>query len=79
MGEQIIFKGRKFDYLVVVKDNYVGAFLRAKRRRKGETWLRGNDLPDGPNCSATWIRIVHKIMDCETGRDYTRQILSHAK
>jgi hypothetical protein len=37
----------------------------ARKPRAGETWTRGNDLPDGPLSLDTWHRILASIVSYE--------------
>jgi hypothetical protein len=37
----------------------------ARKPRAGETWRRGNDLPDGPLTHETWHRILASIVSYE--------------
>lgn len=44
---------------------YVGCVACARKPRPGETWTRGNDLPDGPYVRKTFDRIVQRIVSYE--------------
>lgn len=44
---------------------YMGAFARSRKSRTGETWTRGNDLPDGKYTEETWQNILHAIVRYE--------------
>lgn len=44
---------------------YLGCIADTRKPRAGETWTRGNDLPDGPLTKETWDSIVRKIVGYE--------------
>ena len=44
---------------------YLGATVSCRKSRKGETWLRGHDLPDGKFTARTWKSIVNSITQNE--------------
>ena len=44
---------------------YLGCVAEARHYRPGETWTRGNDLPDGIFCRATWNNILRGILRYE--------------
>lgn len=48
------------DYGISVRPGYLGASETAKEP-KGENWLRGRDLSDGPANEETWQEIVKDI------------------
>lgn len=47
------------------KDSYIGCQVNARKSRAGETWSRGNDLPDGPFNKETWNKIIYAIVNYE--------------
>lgn len=50
----------------VYKDrDYLGCQVSCRKPRAGETWHRGNDLPDGPFTKETWLRILNGIVRYE--------------
>jgi len=44
---------------------YLGCIAKSRKPRAGETWTRGNDLPDGYFCYETWIKILGGIVGYE--------------
>jgi len=46
-------------------DAYMGASASTRRPRAGETWARGNDLPDGRFSEELWHRILAAIVRYE--------------
>ena len=46
-------------------DHYIGCGVSARKKRAGEDWVRGNDLPDGPFNKETWNKIVYAIVNYE--------------
>ena len=44
---------------------YLGCTVNTRKPRAGETWTRGNDLPDGSLTKETWESIVRKIVGYE--------------
>ena len=65
-----------FRYRVVAIDrkgkegerDYLGCQVTARKRRAGESWERGNDLPDGDLTKKTWNTIVRSIVCYELVR-----------
>ena len=47
------------------KDSYIGCQVNARKKRAGETWHRGNDLPDGVFSKETWNKIIYAIVNYE--------------
>jgi hypothetical protein len=45
--------------------NYMGAGVSSRKNRPGETWNRGNDLPDGKCCYETFEKIKNGIISYE--------------
>lgn len=43
-------------------DGYLGCTASTRKRRAGENWNRGNDLPDGKFIRETWDRIKNAII-----------------
>lgn len=44
---------------------YLGCVATSRKTRPGETWLRGNDLPDGPFGGETFQQIMQGILAYE--------------
>jgi len=42
--------------------DYLGCGVLSRKRRAGETWDRGNDLPDGDLTKETWNTIIRAIV-----------------
>ena len=47
------------------KRSYLGCIVNSRKSRVGETWKRGNDLPDGDFSYNTWKDIVNRIVAYE--------------
>ena len=47
---------------------YLGAYTGTRKPRPGETWTRGNDLPDGKYCKDTFDKIMRAIVRYEMKR-----------
>lgn len=45
--------------------SYLGCIGQSRKPRAGETWTRGNDLPDGPLTFETWYSIITGIIGYE--------------
>jgi hypothetical protein len=45
--------------------DYLGCQVEARKPRAGESWHRGNDLPDGAFTRETWEQIKNKIISYE--------------
>ena len=52
-------------YYVSFSDDYLGCIVSSRITRPGETWLRGNDLPDGKFTRETWDKILNGIFAYE--------------
>jgi len=52
-------------YSISATPTYLGCIASATRERPGETWTRGNDLPDGPFSRETWESIKDRIISYE--------------
>ena len=52
-------------YTISATSNYLGSHVAARKARAGETWTRGNDLPDGKFSEETWQRILLGIVRYE--------------
>ena len=52
-------------YQIIAKPHYLGCQGGTRKPRPGETWHRGNDLPDGPFCRAKFDRIMGAIVGYE--------------
>jgi len=48
-----------------IKNSYLGCTARTRKPRVGETWTRGNDLPDGKFNIETWNDILRGIVRYE--------------
>ena len=46
-------------------EGYLGCTVTTRKMRTGETWVRGNDLPDGPFLKSTWNNILDRIVSYE--------------
>jgi hypothetical protein len=46
-------------------DGYLGCGATVRKRRPGEDWDRGNDLPDGDFTVETWNKIIKGIVNYE--------------
>ena len=44
---RVVFATTKNNYFAVFNNNYLGLIVSSRVIRPGETWSRGNDLPDG--------------------------------
>jgi len=49
----------------LIDKGYLGCIALRNSPNPGETWLRGNDLPDGPFCDSTWNDIMAGIIAYE--------------
>jgi len=47
------------------QSSYLGCVASSRKPRAGETWTRGNDLPDGELTRATWEEIKNRIIAYE--------------
>jgi hypothetical protein len=52
-------------YSISAHPEYLGCIASTTRERPGETWNRGNDLPDGKFCRETWDAIKDAILRYE--------------
>jgi len=48
-----------------LEDAYMGAGASTRKPRAGETWVRGNDLPDGKMSDQLWRKILAAIVRYE--------------
>lgn len=48
-----------------MKESYLGCTVSTRKPRPGETWSRGNDLPDGKYNDETWNKILRGIIRYE--------------
>ena len=55
----------RYVYSFSANASYLGCGASARKPRAGETWTRGNDLPDGKFCEETWRKIVLAIVRYE--------------
>jgi hypothetical protein len=58
------------EYVIHAKDvdgeeGYLGCQVLTRKPRAGESWTRGNDLPDGPFNRETWYKIIFGIVRYE--------------
>lgn len=53
------------EYRITVTEKSLIASASCRKRRAGENWFRGNDLPDGPFCKKTWDEIMRGILRFE--------------
>lgn len=60
-----LFCTNEHTYKISVTSTYLGCIATSNRRRPGESWNRGNDLPDGKFCLDTWLRIKDAILNYE--------------
>jgi hypothetical protein len=57
-----------YHFIAVVKDNddnYLSCQVSSRKQRAGESWTRGNDLPDGKINQNTWFNILQSIVKHE--------------
>lgn len=52
-------------YHITCRDDYLGCIASSRKPREGETWTRGNDLPDGPADENTLAEIVQAMLGYE--------------
>lgn len=45
--------------------SYLGCIVSSRKKRVGESWTRGNDLPDGKLTRETWEKIKDGIIKYE--------------
>lgn len=67
---KVLIYTREHKYCIIAKEkndgnSYLGCVVDARKPRAGETWTRGNDLPDGKFCRETWERIKDSIIRYE--------------
>lgn len=55
----------KISAIVHSNKDYLGCTVSARMPRAGETWTRGNDLPDGSCSRRTWENIKNSIIQYE--------------
>jgi len=60
-----IFCTAEHRYSISATPTYLGCIASSTRERPGETWTRGNDLPDGKFCRETWEAIKNRIIGYE--------------
>lgn len=53
------------EYVIASSGTYLGCTATSRKKRPGEDWHRGNDLPDGPCTEETWIEILKAIVSYE--------------
>lgn len=49
-------------YGITATETYLGCTVNMRRPRPGETWTRGNDLPDGKFNAETFLSILRAII-----------------
>ncbi len=65
-GNCVNFYTKNNEYIISFhEDDYLGCQVSSRKPRAGETWTRGNDLPDGKFNEETWIRIKNAIISYE--------------
>jgi hypothetical protein len=64
---------RSNQYSITAHSDYLGCTVVTRKPRAGETWNRGNDLPDGKFCRETWDRIKNAIVAYELVKVAKRQ------
>lgn len=62
---RINFFTHDYKYYLVAKENYLGCQVSCRKPRAGETWTRGNDLPDGKFSRETWEKIKNAVIRYE--------------
>ena len=68
--KEYVFYTDEYKYIVFAidrpdDDGYLGCQVSARKKRPGEDWTRGNDLPDGPLNNDTWLMILNAIINYE--------------
>jgi len=63
--QRAVFATTKNNYFVAFKDTYLGLTVSSRVARPGETWLRGNDLPDGEFSKDTFDRMMDAVLTYE--------------
>lgn len=61
----VIFCTGTHSYQIAFSDTYLGCVASCRTQRPGETWTRGNDLPDGGFSRETFDRIIFAIVGYE--------------
>lgn len=64
-SQRAVFATTKNNYFVVFKDTYLGLTVSSRVARPGETWLRGNDLPDGKFSKETFDQMMDAVLTYE--------------
>ena len=64
-AQRAVFATTKNNYFVVFKDTYLGLTASSRIVRPGETWLRGNDLPDGEFSKETFDQMMDAVFAYE--------------
>ncbi|KKN72513.1 hypothetical protein LCGC14_0410170 [marine sediment metagenome] len=59
---RVVFSTTKNNYFVVFKAAYLGMGASSRLARPGETWLRGNDLPDGKFSKETFDKMMDAVL-----------------
>ena len=52
-------------YHISATKDYLGCIAKTRKPRAGETWNRGNDLPDGKFCKETFDSIIRQAFAYE--------------
>lgn len=70
LKKKVAFYTKEHKYFIVAiededGDGYLGCVVSARKYRPGETWHRGNDLPDGKFTTETLEQIKNKIIAYE--------------
>lgn len=69
-SEKVLIYTKTNEYAIVAKEHedghtYLGCVVSKRKPRAGESWTRGNDLPDGDFSRGTWKRIKDAIIAYE--------------
>jgi len=66
-GIRVKFFTESHQYSIFIDSGrgYLGAGVQTRKPRPGETWTRGNDLPDGDYTYTTWKSILLAIIKYE--------------
>lgn len=65
LGYDVEFYTKSNKYRFAVTETYFGCQVSSRKQRAGETWFRGNDLPDGKFDEETWVRMKNAILSYE--------------
>lgn len=62
---RVIFCTAAHTYSISFTHKYLGCVASARTARAGETWTRGNDLPDGKFSRETFDKIIQGVLAYE--------------